>query len=102
VAQLRRMMLDELQRRNYAQNTVRTHLKIVERFAKHFGRSPDKLGPEQIRQYQAHLFQDCRLSPGTVQQHVAALRFLYVKTLKRPYMHEPCPCQNGRDRYPRY
>jgi len=70
---------------------VRTYLKIVERYAKHFGRSPEKLGPEQIRQYQAHLFKDCRLSPGTVEQHVAALRFLYVKTLKRPYMHEHLP-----------
>jgi integrase/recombinase XerD len=91
VTHLRSMMLDELQRRNYAQNTVRTYLKIIERFAKHFGRSPERLGPEQIRQYQAHLFKDCRLSPGTVEQHVAALRFLYVKTLKRPYMHEHLP-----------
>ena len=88
---LRRMMLEELQRRNYAQNTVRTYLKIIERFAKHFGRSPEKLGPEQIRQYQVHLFKDCHLSPGTVEQHVAALRFFYVKTLKRPYMHEHLP-----------
>lgn len=84
-------MLEELQRRNYAQNTVRTYLKIIERFANHFGRSPEKLGPEQIRQYQVHLFKGCHLSAGTVEQHVAALRFLYVKTLKRPYMHEHLP-----------
>jgi integrase/recombinase XerD len=91
VTHLRRIMLEELQRRNYAQNTVRTYLKIIERFAKHFGRSPEKLGPEQIRQYQVHLFKGCHLSPGTVEQHVAALRFLYVKTLKRSYMHEHLP-----------
>ena len=91
MTRLRTMMLDELQRRNYAQNTVRTYIKIVERFAKHIGRSPEKLGPEQIRQYQVPLFKDCRLSPGIVEQHVAALRFLYVKTLKRPYMHEHLP-----------
>lgn len=88
---LRRMMLDELQRRNYAQNTVRTYIRIVERFAQHFGRSPAKLGPDQIREYQVHLFRDRHLSPGTVEQHVAALRFFYVKTLKRPYMHEHLP-----------
>ena len=85
---LRKMMLEELQRRNYAQNSARTYIKIVARFAKHFGRSPGKLGPDEIRKYRVHLFKDCRLSPGTVQQHVAALRFLYVKTLKRRYMHE--------------
>ena len=88
---LRKQMLEELQRRNYAQNTARTYIKIIERFAKHFGRSPDRLGPEQIRAYQVHLFRDRHLSPGTVQQHVAALRFLYVKTLKRHYMHEHLP-----------
>jgi len=91
VTHLRKMMLEELQRRNYAQNTARTYIKIVARFAKHFGRSPEKLGPYEIRKYQVHLFKDCRLSPGTVQQHVAVLRFLYVKTLKRRYMHEHLP-----------
>jgi integrase/recombinase XerD len=91
VTHLRKMMLEELQRRNYAQNTVRTYIKIIERFARHFGRSPERLGPTQIREYQVHLFRDCHLSPGTVQQHVAALRFLYVKTLKRRYMNEHLP-----------
>jgi site-specific recombinase XerD len=85
------MMLEELQRRNYAQNTVRTYIKIVEKFAGHFGRSPERLGPNEIRAYQVHLFRDRHLSAGTVEQHVAALRFLYVKTLKRHYMHEHLP-----------
>src|SRR5260370_4983251 len=83
VTRLRKMMLEELQRRNYAQNTVRTYIKIVERFAKHFGRSPDRLGPNQIREYQVHLFRDLHLSSRTVEQHAAALRFLYVNTLSR-------------------
>ena len=91
MTRLRKLMLEELQRRNYAQNTVRTYIKIVEKFAKHFGRSPERLGPDQIREYQVHLFRDRHLSPGTVEQHVAALRFLYVKTLKRRYMHEHLP-----------
>jgi integrase/recombinase XerD len=65
VTHLRKQMLEELQLRNYAQNTARTYIKIIERFAKHFGRSPDRLGPEQIRAYQVHLFRDrtCRLEP---------------------------------------
>jgi hypothetical protein len=49
VTQLRKMMLEELQRRNYSQTTVKGYLKIVESFAKHFHCSPDQLGPEQIR-----------------------------------------------------
>ena len=85
MTQLRKMMLEELQRRNYAQSTVKGYLRVVQDFAEHFNRQPDKLGPDQLRQYQAHLFQDKKLNPGTVQQYVAALRFFFNKTLKRRY-----------------
>ena len=64
---LRKLMLDELQRRNYAQNTVRSYIHAVEDFAKYFHRSPDRLGPNHIREYQVHLFRDCKLSAGTIE-----------------------------------
>jgi integrase len=81
-------MLDELQRRNYSQSTTRCYLHAVEDFARYFHRSPYRLGPDHIRQYQAHLFRDRKLLAGTITLYVAALRFLYVKTLRRPYLHE--------------
>ena len=46
---LRRIMLEELQRRNYADSTARYYLRAVEEFARHFGKSPDKLGLEHLR-----------------------------------------------------
>ena len=49
MTQLRKMMLEELQRRNYSKTTVNAYLKMVESFANHFHRSPDQLGPEEIR-----------------------------------------------------
>jgi site-specific recombinase XerD len=76
-------MLEELQRRNYSHRTAKTYVRIVREFAEHFHQPPDKLGPEQIRQYQAHLFQAKKLAPATVSQYVSALRFLFVKTLRR-------------------
>jgi site-specific recombinase XerD len=85
------MMLDELQRRNYSANTVRTYIHAIEDFARYFGRSAYRLGPEHIRQYQVHLFRDRKLSAGTVEGRTAALRFLFVKTLKRPYLHDQIP-----------
>ena len=88
---LRKMMLEELQRRNYSQETTRAYLRAVGAFAKHFHRSPEKLGPEHIRQYQAHLFRVKKLAAHTVSQQTAALRFLFVKTLKRTYMLEHIP-----------
>jgi integrase/recombinase XerD len=91
VTHLRRMMLEELQRRNYAKSTVKTYIRIIQEFASHFHQSPDRLGPQHLRQYQAYLFQEKKLDAGTVQQHVAALRFFYVKTLKRRYLLEDIP-----------
>src|SRR5258708_21208825 len=91
-------MLDELQRRNYAQNTVRAYIHAIEDFAKYFHRSPDRLGAEHIREYQIHLFRDCKLSPATIEGRTAALRFLFVKTLRRPYLpaHIPFPKRQRR------
>jgi integrase/recombinase XerD len=88
---LRKMMLDELQRRNYSENTVRSYIFAVEEFTRYFGKAPDKLGPEQIREYQAHLFRDRKLAATTVEGRGAALRFLFVKTLRRPYLPDDIP-----------
>ncbi len=75
MTQLRRQMLDELERRNYSANTVRTYIRTVEDLVRYFKRRPDRLGPEHIRQYQAHLFRDRQLAANSVAQRVAALRF---------------------------
>jgi integrase len=92
------MMLEELQRRHYAHRTAKTYTRIVRDFAQHFHCPPNKLGPEQIRQYQAHLFQTKKLSPATVSQYASALRFFFVKTLRRSFLaeHIPFPKQPRR------
>ena len=100
MTQLRKMMLEELQRRNYAQNTVKGYLRIVQDFAEHFHQRPDKLGPDHLRQYQAHLFQDRKLNAGTVQQYVAALRFFFNKTLKRRYLLDDLPMPKRHRKLP--
>jgi site-specific recombinase XerD len=77
-------MLDELQLRNYAQNTIRHYVRTVEDFARRFRSSPDRLGPRHVREYQAELFRKGK-SSGTVTQRLAALRFFYIKTLRRAW-----------------
>ncbi len=96
---LRKMMLEELQRRNYSESTTRCYIRTVEDFAKRFKRSPDRLGPEHIREYQAELFKK-KLSPGTVTQRLAALRFFYIKTLKRAWGIAETPYPKQRFRLP--
>ncbi len=94
---LRKMMLEELQRRNYSQKTTKAYLHTVWEFAKYFHRSPAELGPEHIREFRAHLFRVRKLSGNSVAQRTAALRFLFVKTLKHshagayPFPQSPAP-----------
>ena len=100
MTQLRQMVLDELQRRNYAEITIKNYLRIIDDFVRYSGQPIEKLGPNHIRAYQAHLFRDRKLASKTVRQHVAALRFVYVKTLKRAYMLEYIPFPREERRLP--
>jgi len=91
VTRLRKMMLDEFERRNYSQGTRRCYLRAVEQFARHFHRSPEQLGPDHIREYQAHLFRGRKLAPSSVTQQNAALRFFFAQVLKRRWTVEDTP-----------
>ena len=75
---LRKMMLEELERRNYAQTTIHAYIRTIEDFARYFKRPPDQLGPEHIREYQDYLFRERKLTASTVTQRLAALRFFFV------------------------
>ncbi len=88
---LRKMMLEELQRRNYAETTTDCYIRAVEDFSRRFHLPPDRLGPRHIREYQAELFQKQKLAAGTVRQRLAALRFFYTKTLKKSWSIEETP-----------
>jgi site-specific recombinase XerD len=94
VTHLRKLMLDEIQRRNYAQSTAVAYIHALKELAAYYHRPPDQLGPKEISQFQLHLLRDRRLSPQTVKQHMAAMRFFFVHTLKRHY-------PPGEFRYPK-
>ena len=91
MTRLRKMMLEELQRRNFASTTIRNYIEAVERFAEHFGRSPDQLGLDEIRSYQAYLLKERKLGVRTVAVRTAGLRFFFCKTLRRNYPIEQLP-----------
>ena len=99
---LRKMMLEELQRRNYSENTTRCYIRTVEDFARRFNCSPDRLGPRHIREYQAELFEKRKLSAGSVAVRLAALRFFYCKTLKKGWSIAETPYPKKGRRLPRF
>ena len=79
---LRQRMIDEMRRRNYSPKTIVNYVRSVRDFAKHFGRSPDQLGVDEIQQFQLHLIEQ-RLAWSTFNGAVCALRFLYGQILGR-------------------
>jgi site-specific recombinase XerD len=94
------MMLEELQRRNYSEETISHYIRWVEQYAQFFGKPPDKLGLDHLRTYQAHLLKTRKLTAGSVENHVAALRFFYVRTLRRPEFCEYIPYPRTCKRLP--
>src|SRR6266850_7182403 len=100
VTHLRKMMLEELQRRNYAETTIDCYIRTVEDFSRRFHLPPDRLGPRHIREYQAELFQKQKLATPTVRQRLAALRFFYIKTLKKAWSLEETPYPKTTRRLP--
>lgn len=82
---LRQRYVDDLRLRNMSPRTIETYVLRVAQFAKHFGRSPEELGPEQLRAYQQHLL-GRQVSWSMFNQSVCALRFLYNVTLGQPHI----------------
>jgi integrase/recombinase XerD len=78
---LRQRMLEDLQVRNYAPTTIAAYIRSVAEFAKHFGKSPELLGAEHVREYQLHLIKEKGVSLSVYIQAVCGLRFLYTNTL---------------------
>jgi integrase/recombinase XerD len=91
VTPLRQRMLEDLQIRQYSRTTIRIYLHAVTEFAQHFGKPPDRLGAEHIRQYQLFLVKEKKVSRPTFIQMVCALRFFYCHTLNRKISMERIP-----------
>jgi site-specific recombinase XerD len=81
-------MTEDMQVRNLALNTQTSYVQQVSLFARHFDKSPEQLGPEDIRSYQVYLTNEKKLAPGSVLIAVAALRFLYKVSLKKDWTFE--------------
>jgi len=80
---LKQRMLDDLRIRNYSASTVECYLRSVTEFAKHFNRSPENLGPEEIRSWQLFLLNEKKVRLSTYIQAICGLRFFYRNTLNR-------------------
>src|SRR6185312_15422106 len=85
---LRQRMTEDMQVRNLALNTQMSYGQQVSLFARHFNKSPEILGPEEIRAYQVYLTNEKKLAPSSILTAVGALRFLYKVSLKKDWTLE--------------
>jgi integrase/recombinase XerD len=97
---LRQRMADDLRLRNYSDRTIKAYLRCVSNFARHFGKSPDELGPAHIREYQLYLVKQKQSSWAVFNQTVCALRFFYNTTLGCKEMIEEIPYPRFEKRLP--
>lgn len=82
--------IEDLKLRNYSKRTQERYQECVNQFSQHFGKSPEELRPEHIREYQLHLMKQ-NSSWSKFNQTVCALRFLYRATLGKDWMIEHIP-----------
>jgi integrase/recombinase XerD len=100
ISPLRQRMIDDMIVRNFAPNTMNLYLKQVSYFAQYFGRSPEQLGAEEIRNYQIYLAKERRLSNSSRTVAASALRFLYIVTLKQDRAIEMIPTPKAEHHLP--
>jgi integrase/recombinase XerD len=100
MTKLRQQMIGLLQLRNYSETTIHSYVHIVERFARHFHKSPDTLGCEEVKQFLLHLRNEKKVKWATLQINRAALRFLYVRVLKQKWFEEEIPPPKRRPYLP--
>ena len=85
---LRQRMKEDMHVRNLSPHTQDSCLRHVSQFACYFGKSPDQLGPEDIRTYQIYLTNEKKLAPASIHVAIGALRFFYKVTLKKDWIFQ--------------
>jgi len=85
---LRQRMLEDMQIRNLSPNTQASYCQQMSQFARHFGKPPSDLHPEDIRTYRVYLTNERKLTPKSILIAVSAIRFLYKVTLKKDWTFE--------------
>jgi integrase/recombinase XerD len=97
---LRRRMIEDMELRNFSPRTIKVYVQRVATFAKHFGRSPERLGAAEIRAFLLFLVQEKRASWSYFNQALCALRFLYNVTLGKDWVLDGIACPKGQKKLP--
>ncbi|MEY4514179.1 MAG: hypothetical protein RLZZ450_6301, partial [Pseudomonadota bacterium] len=84
MGQLRERMRQDLTMRGMSRSTQESYITYAGAFVAHFKRPASQLGGEHVRAWVLHLLTKLGRKAATVNVAIAALRFLFGTTLKRP------------------
>jgi site-specific recombinase XerD len=83
---LRRRFIQDMRSRNYSEHTIEGYVRYLAKFAEYFGRSPEQLGRDEIREYQVYLKEEAGAGTGVQRVTACALKLLYRVTLGRRWI----------------
>jgi integrase/recombinase XerD len=83
VTHLRQRMIGDMQLRGLSEKTQQIYVHAVQQLAEHYGKSPDKISEEEIRQYFLFLKNTKQAAPSTIRVALGGIKFFYQKTLRR-------------------
>jgi integrase/recombinase XerD len=93
-------MREELVRRSFSASVTRTYLHAVKAFQQWVDKPLEEAGPDDLRRYHVHLIEEGRLANATIVLRISALRFLYIRVLKRREMKEDLPYPKRQKKLP--
>jgi len=100
MGKVKEKMKQQMEIRGLSARTRESYLADIEQFVRYFMKPPDQLSLDDIHGYQQHLIRDRKYAENTINQHVAALKFLYRSTLKRDWNIEMIPYHKRSKKLP--
>ncbi len=85
MTELRQRMIQDMQLHGFSPKTQRCYIDAVRNLARHYDRSPDLLSEEDVRHFFLHLINEKQAARSTVTIHLSGIKFLFEKTLQRPW-----------------
>ena len=82
---LRKRMMEDMQLHGFSKGTQKVYVSAIRRMAEHYGKSPDRITEEELRQYFLYLTNEKQASRSTCTILICAVKFLYERTLQREW-----------------
>jgi len=82
---LRRRFMDDMTLHGMAPTTQKVYVHAVKQLAVHYGRSPDQLSEQELRDYFLYRANEKQVASSTLRLQIFAVKFLYTRTLQRPW-----------------